>query len=147
MHERKEREMLPTRCPVFVPSGTGTAAPTPWLEALVEKIDGSSTGGAFSVTELSVDRDWSRPPYVHHVLDEAFYVVSGSVHATVETAEDPLELAAGSLLFVPRGVLRSLRAAGEPAVLLIVTTPGLPASTTDPAEGIEFAERFAATRL
>jgi len=139
--------MLPTRCPVFLPNGAGAAAPTPWPEAPVEKVDGTATGGAFSVTELSVDREWGRAPYVHHVLDECFYVVSGSVQATVETSEHPLELSTGSLLFVPRGVLRSLRVTGDGAVLLIITTPGLRADTTDPAEGIEFAEPAATAQL
>ena len=130
--------MPTTRCPVFQPAEAGRAVPTPWLDAPIEKVDGTATGGAFSITELTVDRHWGRPPYVHHVLDEALYVVSGSVQATVETSEVPLELGPGSLLFVPRGVLRSLRAFGEGAVLLIVTTPG--ARAEDPTEGIEFAE-------
>ncbi|WP_210479577.1 cupin domain-containing protein [Naasia sp. SYSU D00948] len=132
--------MTLTRMPAFRPSGAGVPVATPWHEALVRKVDGSSTGGAFSVLELTAAADWSRPPYVHHQLDECFYVVEGSFLATVETADAPLELSAGSVLFVPRGVLRSLRAMSSDSRLVLVTTPGCSPGTADLSAGIELVE-------
>ena len=132
--------MTLTRLPAFRATGTGVPVATPWHEALVGKVDGRSTGGAFSVVELTADGGWRRPPYVHHELDECFYVVEGSFLATLETAEGPVELPVGCLLFVPRGVLRSLRATSPGSRLILVTTPGRSPDTADPSSGIEFVE-------
>lgn len=132
---------MPTaRRPAFLPSGEGCAVPTPWPEELIGKIDGTSTGGAFSVAELVPTAGWSRPPYTHHVLDECFYVAAGSFVATVDTALHPLELTAGSILFVPRGALRSIRVTALDSRLLVVSTPGQAPDALEPATGIEFTE-------
>ena len=73
------------RSPAYRAPGSGAPVPTPWSEVLVGKLTGDSTGGAFSVAELTAEPGWSRPAYVQHRLDECFYVAAGSFTASVET--------------------------------------------------------------
>jgi mannose-6-phosphate isomerase-like protein (cupin superfamily) len=117
----------------------GTVHLTPWGERSAVKVTGAQTGGAFTVTELITDSAWRRPAYVHHELDECCYVVDGAFEARLDDRSPAVPLRPGDVLFIPRGVQRSLRSAWPgTGRLLLIGTPGHAPDPTAPLAGIEF---------
>jgi len=134
----KEEPMTGTRrVSTQVEPGRGEHLRTPWGETAAGKVTGAQTGGAFSLAELLTPSGWFRPAYVHHEVDECFYVVEGRFTVALDDRDDVAELAAGSVLFVPRGVARSLRSTGGGGRLLILQTPGRSLDAAQSLAGIE----------
>ena len=97
-----------------VPAGTGLAG-DPGLKA-----SRRSTGGTLSVFETSIEA--GPPLHVHEREDECFYVLDGEL--SVRCGDDAFTAAAGSFVFLPRGRPHTFQAAGPPARLLLIATPG-----------------------
>jgi mannose-6-phosphate isomerase-like protein (cupin superfamily) len=90
-----------------------------------ELVTRDSTGGAFTVTELSAPAGWQCPAYVDHAVDECFYVVEGEFEVVLDDREGPVQVGPRTTLYVPRGIARRLRIVGtSPGVLLLLQTPG-----------------------
>lgn len=122
----------------LVEPGRGLLALTPWSEVARLLVTRAQTAGAFTVTEVEAPAGWQRPTYVHHALDECLYVVEGEVEAELDDQDRPVRVPTGALLFVPRGVGRSLRNPGRvPGRLLLLQTPGRD-EDVPPATGVEF---------
>ncbi len=83
------------------------------------KITSEQTNGAFEVFEL--DGPGSPPPHVHHEHDELFYIIKGTYTFIIENQE--LQVPAGSVVFVPRGLNHSFKHS-EGASFLGVLIPG-----------------------
>ncbi len=122
---------------MHVEAGGGADVPTPWGEIAVGKVSGRQTGGAFSLDELAVTSGWSRPAYVHHEVDECFYVVEGTFAVDLDDGGDGVDVGAGAVLFVPRGAARSLRCTSLEGRLLVLQTPGRPLDPAAPLAGVE----------
>ena len=73
--------------------------------------------------------DWLTPPglpspplHIHHVTDEAFYVLEGTFG--FQAGEDTIEGSAGAFVFIPRGLKHTFWNPGSlPARVLIVVSP------------------------
>jgi quercetin dioxygenase-like cupin family protein len=89
----------------------------------VVKSTTESTGGAFSMTYRIAPPGQATPYHLHHVEDEAFYVLDGEytfVCDGVKTVVGP-----GGYIFLPRGTPHGIRVSSSvPATMLILATPG-----------------------
>jgi quercetin dioxygenase-like cupin family protein len=83
----------------------------------------ASTGGAFSMVHHIAPAGFSTPHHLHHVEDEAFYMLDGE--CTFLSDGKKAVLGPGGYIFLPRGIPHGLRVDGEkPATMLILATPG-----------------------
>ncbi len=100
-------------------------APAIWFlrSRMMIRATRESTHGAYGLTEVVVPPGFSPPMHVHHREDESFYVLEGEV--TFQCLERTISAAAGSLVFLPRGVPHSFVVEGDvPARMLNLMTPG-----------------------
>jgi quercetin dioxygenase-like cupin family protein len=80
------------------------------------------TGGVLSVGTSTLPPAGAASPHVHEQNEETFYVLEGEI--TVGLGDRTSRAPAGSFVFVPRGVVHSLRNEGStPATLLVIITP------------------------
>ncbi len=98
------------------------------------RLSSAQTGGAIEVFE-HYDVGFP-PPHIHRDHDEFFYNIEGSVKLTL--GKEELEVPAGSLVFVPRGMRHSFKPNEGARLLVFVIPAGL--------EGFfkELSERLAA---
>jgi len=120
------------------PCGEAAEYVTPWGELVAGKVSAAQTAGAFSAWELVALPGWERDLYVHHAVDECFYVADGHFDIRLDDPDRIVRASSGDLVYVPRGVARSLRnSANRAGRLLIVQTPGRLGSPRS-RSGIEF---------
>jgi quercetin dioxygenase-like cupin family protein len=107
---------------LFQASGAGTKVDVAGAEHTIV-LAASQTGGAFSIDVISLSPGWAGPPaHVHQSHEETFIVLAG--HVAYQLGDERIVGAAGSTLYVPRGVRHAFsNPHGEPARLLNVFTP------------------------
>ncbi len=85
--------------------------------------DRSKTGAAWSTIELTEMPNYRTPMHRHRNFDELYYVVEGTLTAQVE--DKIHQLAAGSFLYLPRGVAHAQgNLTDKPVKTLLTLTPG-----------------------
>lgn len=107
---------------IHVPPGEGEAF---WVAGeLVEiKARSEDTGGAYSVTEEVWPPEVGPPPHVHHTQDETFYVLDGELEFV--SGDIVIRAGAGSLVHVPKGMVRAYKNPGQASArAIVVFTPG-----------------------
>jgi mannose-6-phosphate isomerase-like protein (cupin superfamily) len=82
---------------------------------------GKETGEVSTLFEQRLDRSFSPPLHVHHIEDEAFYVLSGALEVACGDALWAAD--AGAFVFMPHSVPHSFRVVSDTAVLLQLTHP------------------------
>lgn len=83
----------------------------------------ANTRGALSAVEFLHPTGFATPRHVHHVADEAFYVLSGSLHGFC--GEQTWEAGTGAFVWLPKGVPHGYSVDdGEPVRTLALTVPG-----------------------
>jgi quercetin dioxygenase-like cupin family protein len=83
----------------------------------------ATTDGQYSSYVCTVQPGQGAPPHLHAGFDEAFYVLEGSVEVLVK--DQVQTVAAGSFVFLPRGIVHTFRNSREaPAKFLGIATPG-----------------------
>lgn len=109
---------------IVVPPGGGRPIPLGDAGVVHLKAGRRETGGTISAYEYAVAPETAGPPvHLHRGWDELFYVLEGEMTFLIDGAEHPAP--AGSLVFIPRGVLHTFWNAGPiPARQLTVFTPG-----------------------
>lgn len=65
------------------------------------KAPSDGTGGSLSVVEFLHPAEFTTPSHIHHHADEAFYVLSGSIHGFC--GDRAWEAGAGSFVWLPKG--------------------------------------------
>ena len=87
------------------------------------KATGDDTGGTFYLGESVIAPGFpGPPPHVHEELHDTFYVLEGAL--TVRLGDETKELAAGSFVCVPPGVVHTFSNPGDaPVRLLNFNTP------------------------
>jgi quercetin dioxygenase-like cupin family protein len=89
----------------------------------VVKATTESTGGAFSMVYQTAPPAHATPYHLHHIEDEAFYILDGEytfICDGVKTVLGP-----GGYIFLPRGIPHGIRVSSSvPATMLILATPG-----------------------
>jgi quercetin dioxygenase-like cupin family protein len=82
----------------------------------------AQTGNAFAIVEFTLPPGFSPPPHIHHMEDEAFYVLDGV--ATGFCGDQRWEAAPGSFIWLPRGVAHGFTVdAGAPLKVFQITSP------------------------
>lgn len=71
------------------------------------KATAEDTGGVVSVLEAEEPPGFGPPMHLHHDADEAFYVLEGEYVMYLEDRE--VRCAAGSFIFIPRGIRHGFR--------------------------------------
>ena len=106
-----------------VPPDEGTRSLWVLGELLTYKIPSQQTGGAYVLFEAATPPGAGPPPHVHHREDEAFYVLEGQYEFL--NGRETLRAGAGSLLYVPKGVLHTHKNIGKGVGRMLLTqTPG-----------------------
>jgi quercetin dioxygenase-like cupin family protein len=104
-----------------VPASEGTSSLRVFGELLTYKIPSRWTGGAYSLFEVATQPGAGPPPHVNHREDESFYVLEGVYEFLVD--ERTVMAQAGSLIYVPKGILHAHNGVGE-GRMLVTQTPG-----------------------
>jgi len=89
------------------------------------KARSTHTGGAYSLTEMTVSPHGAGPPAHHHTdCEEAFYVISGELRFEVDGST--IHAPSGTFVVVPRGAQHAYtNPAEQPAqVLVLISPPG-----------------------
>ena len=85
------------------------------------RIDGSETGGDYSVLEQVLPGGTATPLHIHPREDETFVVVDGEI--TVLRGDEHISARAGEVVQLPRGVPHALRVDSPSARIVDVVTP------------------------
>ena len=95
-----------------------------WFFGMLAEVKASAadTGGKYTFVEMTAPAGLQTPLHVHHVEDEGFYVLEGSI--TVQVGDDTVELAAGQHAFGPHGIPHRFTVGPDGARMLWVLTPG-----------------------
>ena len=90
----------------------------------VMKATAETTGGAFSMSEVTFPAGMNGPPpHAHGHTTDTFYVLEGTLHVTVGGRE--FDAPAGSYILVPPGVVHTFaNTSEEPVRFLNLNTPG-----------------------
>ncbi|MEX6686237.1 cupin domain-containing protein [Danxiaibacter flavus] len=74
-------------------------------------ITGDQTGGAFTITEGCIQPGSAPPRHIHHLEDEAFYVLDGQF--SFVRGKQQIEAGAGHFIHIPKGTLHTFRNVGK----------------------------------
>jgi quercetin dioxygenase-like cupin family protein len=86
---------------------------------LVSSVD---AGGSYTTMEITVPPGEGANPHSHSAEAEQFYVLDGDLN--FEVGGEELSVGAGDFLHIPRGTVRSFKAAEHHARLLATFVPG-----------------------
>jgi mannose-6-phosphate isomerase-like protein (cupin superfamily) len=90
---------------------------------IVCKVGSASTGGAYTVIELSLPAGAGAPTHVHQREDEVFYIIEGSCEILINGERHLAET--GAMVVLPKKTAHGFRNPGEsPNRILITATPG-----------------------
>lgn len=95
-----------------------------WIagDLMTMKAGRAETGNAFAVGEFISRPGDGPPPHIHHMEDEAFYVLEGAL--TGFCGDQPWEASPGSFIWLPRGIVHGFTVASDaPARILFITAP------------------------
>jgi len=108
----------------FVPPNTRETVSL-WADRMTFNVTGEETGGAYAILEYVAAPGSGSPFHVHQNEDESFYILSGAM--TFQLGESKFEAAAGSFVFIPRGLVHAFANKGAEAVtsLVILSPAGL----------------------
>lgn len=87
------------------------------------KVAAESTGGAYSILELTLPPGGGAPPHIHHREDEIFCIVEGMCE--IQSGGETLLAAPGSVVALPKGIAHAFRNPGQsPTTIVITAVPG-----------------------
>jgi quercetin dioxygenase-like cupin family protein len=95
-----------------------------WIagDLMTMKAGRAQTGNAFAVGEFISRPGGGPPPHIHHMEDEAFYVLEGALRGFC--GDQQWEASPGSFIWLPRGIVHGFTIASEaPAKVLFITAP------------------------
>src|ERR1700753_1929779 len=118
-----EDRMLPNQ--LFPQSVAEAEGPAFWFlnNLCIVKATTESTGGAFSMVYQVAPPGHATPYHLHHIEDEAFYVLDGEFEFVCNGAKSLV--GPGGYMFLPRGIPHGIRvSASYPPTMLILAMPG-----------------------
>ena len=104
-----------------LPTGEGDAF---WIagDLMTIKAGREQTGNAFTVGEFISPPGSGPAPHIHHMEDEAFYVLEGAL--TGFCGDQQWEASPGSFVWLPRGIVHAFTVTSDaPAKVLFITAP------------------------
>jgi mannose-6-phosphate isomerase-like protein (cupin superfamily) len=95
-----------------------------WFFGMLAEVKASSadTGGRYTLVEMTAPAGLRTPLHVHHVEDEGFYVLEGSISVHVGGAD--IDVAAGEHAFGPARTPHRFTVGPDGARMLWVLAPG-----------------------
>jgi quercetin dioxygenase-like cupin family protein len=94
-----------------------------WVGQLAEiKATAQTTGGAFSLVEVTCPPGYEAPLHIHYREDEAFWILAGDV--TLQVGDATIEAHAGDYAFGPRDVPHRFSVGAAGCRMLFLVTPG-----------------------
>jgi quercetin dioxygenase-like cupin family protein len=107
------------------PQGEGKTVWIVGTDLVTFKATGEETGGAFALFDSLVLPGGGPPPHIHTREAESFYVLEGEFEFLA--GDRWIQAAPGSFVHVPKGVLHTLKNAGEDVgrLLTLVVPAGL----------------------
>lgn len=103
----------------FVPPDAGN----PLVSGIICKISTTSTGGAYTLLELSLPPGGGAPLHTHHHEDEIFYIMDGVCEVICGDKSYLAEV--GAVVVLPKDTPHSFRNTGDaPNRILITAVPG-----------------------
>jgi quercetin dioxygenase-like cupin family protein len=106
----KEKSMTPESNPIIVQPGTGKDLHA-FGNVVSVMLGGDQTGGLISVMLDITPPGGGPPPHIHANEDEIFLVVEGRINYFVK--EEWTEVAAGGVVYLPRGMVHCYRNVGN----------------------------------
>lgn len=106
-------------------SVTAMEGPAFWFlnNLCIVKATSESTGGSFSMVYEIAPPGHATPYHLHHIEDEAFYVLDGEF--TFVCNGEKTVVGPGGYIFLPRGIPHGIRvSASVPSTMLILAMPG-----------------------
>jgi quercetin dioxygenase-like cupin family protein len=88
---------------------------------VVIKADTEMTDGRFALLDQFVPGGYSVPRHIHHIDDEAWYLLEGDV--TFYCGEKTFSAGKGAWVFLPKGVPHTFKAGPDGARLLTLSAP------------------------
>jgi quercetin dioxygenase-like cupin family protein len=89
----------------------------------IVKATSESTGGAFALVHHTTRPGQATPYHLHHIEDEAFYVLDGEF--TFICDGNKTVLGPGGYIFLPRKIPHGIRCTGTtPSTMLVLAMPG-----------------------
>jgi mannose-6-phosphate isomerase-like protein (cupin superfamily) len=86
------------------------------------KAGGDATNQGFTIIEQILPPGFAPPPHIHHVEEEAFYLLEGEI--TVTCGERTWKVTPGAFVLLPHGIAHGFKVEGDiPAKLLQITSP------------------------
>lgn len=87
------------------------------------KATAASTGGAYGLLESTIPTGFSPPLHVHHLEDEAFWIIEGTL--TIRCGTQICRAEAGAFAFLPRGIPHTFVVESHTAArVLTLISPG-----------------------
>jgi len=118
---KKDTGRAPALSPVAVNANEGDARW--WFGSLaVIKLTAAQTDGLMSIIEITEPPGAEAPLHVHHLEDETFWILDGSV--TFEVGDVTFEASAGDIAFGPRDVPHRYTVGSAGCRMLFILTPG-----------------------
>ncbi len=115
-----------------------------WIagDLMTMKTGRAQTGNAFAFGEFISRPGGGPPPHIHHVEDEAFYVLEGALRGFC--GDQQWEAQPGSFIWLPRGIVHGFTVASDaPAKVLFITAPAgferWVAEVAEPAQSLTLA--------
>jgi quercetin dioxygenase-like cupin family protein len=109
---------------IFLHEGEGNAF---WVlgDLYIFKVTGKQTNNAYTIIEQTIHSQGGPPPHIHHLEDEAFYVLEGRFSFLYGDKQSVFET--GSFINIPRGTLHTFKNVDEKQgrLLVIITPSGL----------------------
>lgn len=100
----------------------------------IVKTTSDSTGGAFSMVYHTAPPGHATPYHLHHIEDEAFYVLDGEF--TFICDGNKTIVGPCGYIFLPRGIPHGIRCSGsEPSTMLILAYTGYRVRWDDDRDG------------
>jgi quercetin dioxygenase-like cupin family protein len=140
----------------YIPPGEGQSFWMAGEELATIKVRSEDTRGAYSIAEVTMPPQIGPPAHIHHTQEETFYVLEGEIEFAID-GTTTTRATAGSVLRIPRGVLRDYRnVGGGTARVLVLFVPGgfegffeevgeLVTDSSAPPEGPPDVEKLVAT--
>jgi quercetin dioxygenase-like cupin family protein len=85
------------------------------------KVADADSEGRFSLVEAVAFRSTEPPLHIHHIEDEAWYVLDGKM--TFYVGDEVLEASGGGFVFAPRGIPHTFTVDVEPTRVLVFASP------------------------
>jgi quercetin dioxygenase-like cupin family protein len=112
---------LPITQPIILAPGTGRKI-TAFGDEIIVHLDGTQTGGQFTMFTSFVPPGGGPPIHYHNNEDEWFFPLEGRVEFYKDNAWT--EVAMGSVVFMPKGTIHTFRNPGDkPLKMLVHTRP------------------------